>query len=138
MYKNITVGYDGTDRALLAVEEASDLAAGLDATLHIVTAVPKDEVHRFGTGSDELWMSDVEIARDQLVNLTSKVDHDNITVAAVVGAPASAVVKEAERVNADVIVVGNKNVQGISRILGSVAEDVAQKAPCAVLIAKTA
>ena len=35
------------------------------------------------------------------------------------------------------IVVGNKRVQGLARVLGSVASAVAQHAPCDVYIAKT-
>ena len=137
MFKKITVGYDGSDRALRAVEEAADLAAGLGASLHIVTAVPKDDLHGFGAGSDARWMSDIEIAKDQLANLASKMKHLDVTTAAVVGSPATSLVNEAELTHSDVIVVGNKNVQGLTRILGNVAEGVAAKAPCAVLIAKT-
>ena len=39
--------------------------------------------------------------------------------------------------DADVIVVGNKRVQGVSRILGSIARYVAAHAPCDVYIAHT-
>ena len=42
----------------------------------------------------------------------------------------------AEDQNADVIVVGNKGMQ--RRILGSVPNSVSHKAPCSVLIVKTA
>jgi nucleotide-binding universal stress UspA family protein len=45
--------------------------------------------------------------------------------------------EEAERLDARTIVVGNRRVQGISRVLGSVASDVTRQAPCAVLIANT-
>ena len=34
-------------------------------------------------------------------------------------------------------IVGNRRVQGVSRILGSVAMDVARAAPCNVLIVHT-
>lgn len=138
MYTKITVGYDGSDRALRAVEEAADLAAGLGASLHIVTAVPRDELHGFGASSDARWMSDTEIARDMLTNVAAKFSHLQVSIAAVKGAPATVLVNEAAETNSDLIVVGNKNVQGITRILGCVAEGVAQKAPCAVLISKTA
>jgi nucleotide-binding universal stress UspA family protein len=46
-------------------------------------------------------------------------------------------IQEAERVGATLIVVGNKNMHGIGRVLGSVANDVAHHAPCDVLIVKT-
>ena len=138
MYKKIVVGYDGSARALRAVEEAGDLATALGAQLHMVTAVGKDRMHEIGTSSDQRYMTDIEIAKHRLVELASKMRHLDVRVAAVQGGPAKVLVEEAERVDADVILVGNRNVQGVSRVLGSVAEDVAQKAPCAVLIAKTA
>ena len=50
---------------------------------------------------------------------------------------AKAIVSVAEDVGADLILVGNKRMQGAGRVLGSVPNDVAHTAPCAVLIAKT-
>jgi nucleotide-binding universal stress UspA family protein len=139
MYKNIVVGYDGSDRAFRAVEEAADLSTAVGSTLHIVTAVDKKEtIHEIGESSDKVYMSNVEIARDQLANAAGRFGHLDIRTTAVVGTPADVLVKEAARIDADLILVGNRHVQGLSRVLGSVAEDVAHKAPCAVLIAKTA
>lgn len=137
MYKQIVVGYDGTERALRAVEEASLLATAVGSALHLVTAVKNDELHEFGTGSDRLVVSDIEMARTRLNKLATELDHLEVSSSAVVGGVANVILSEAEAVNADVIVVGNKNVQGLSRVLGSVAEDIAHNAPCAVLIAQT-
>ena len=54
------------------------------------------------------------------------------------GDPAKAIVRVAKEVGADVVVVGNKGMQGTKRfILGSVPNKVAHSAPCAVLIVKT-
>ena len=52
------------------------------------------------------------------------------------GDPADVICEIAEDQNADVIVVGNKGMQ--RRILGSVPNSVSHKAPCSVLIVKTA
>ena len=41
-------------------------------------------------------------------------------------------------VDADLIVVGNKRMKGAARLLGSVPNRVAHKAPSSVLIARTA
>lgn len=45
--------------------------------------------------------------------------------------------KAAEELDAEIIVIGNKRVQGIARILGSIARDVAAHAPCDVYVAHT-
>jgi nucleotide-binding universal stress UspA family protein len=44
---------------------------------------------------------------------------------------------EADRLNAQLIVVGNNRVQGIGRVLGAIALDVARRASCDVLISDT-
>ena len=51
------------------------------------------------------------------------------------GDPADAILDVAEESNADLIVVGNKGMH--RRILGSVPNTVAHKAPCSVLVVKT-
>lgn len=51
--------------------------------------------------------------------------------------PADALLKEAARVEADMIVVGNRRMRGVGRVLGSVANSVAHNAPCDVYIANT-
>jgi len=53
------------------------------------------------------------------------------------GPPAAAIVRHAEEVGADLIVVGSKGMQGARRIIGSVPNSVAHSARCHVLIAKT-
>src|SRR5699024_1633825 len=48
-----------------------------------------------------------------------------------------ALLEEAKRLDASLIVVGNRNMQGIKRVLGSVANTVSHNAPCDVYIVKT-
>ena len=50
------------------------------------------------------------------------------------GPPADAVVAVADKVDADLIVVGNKGMKGARRVLGSVPNSIAHGAPCSVLI----
>jgi nucleotide-binding universal stress UspA family protein len=53
------------------------------------------------------------------------------------GDPADAIVRVAEDVEADLIVVGNKGMKGARRVLGSVPNSVAHRATCSVLILPT-
>ena len=53
------------------------------------------------------------------------------------GAAADAICDVAAEINADLIIVGNKGMVGVRRVLGSVPNSVAHKAPCSVLIADT-
>ncbi len=53
------------------------------------------------------------------------------------GAPATAIVRYADEIGADLIVVGSKGMQGTRRVIGSVPNTVAHKAGCHVMIVKT-
>ncbi len=137
MYQRLVVGYDGKERSRKAVEAAVGLARALDASVHVVTAVPKDRMRDLD-GGPERRAVDVETSKDSLAELRQDFVYEAITTASVKGAPAEGVVAEAVRIDADLIVVGNKNVQGIGRVLGSVADHIAKSAPCALLIVNTA
>jgi nucleotide-binding universal stress UspA family protein len=58
-------------------------------------------------------------------------------VHAATGSPADAIVRVAEQEKADLVVVGNKGMKGVRRVLGSVPNSVAHGAPCSVLIVDT-
>ena len=50
---------------------------------------------------------------------------------------ADGIVNVAQEEQADLIVVGNKGMKGVRRVLGSVPNDVAHKATCSTLIVQT-
>ena len=66
-------------------------------------------------------------------------EHPDLSIrpAAVRGKPQEALVEEAARTGARLLVVGNVGMKGLGRVLGSVASSVAHNAPCDVLIVKT-
>jgi nucleotide-binding universal stress UspA family protein len=134
----IVVGVDTSPQALKAARKAADIAKALGAELHIVTAVMKNEVHEFGIGSDRTVMSDVDLAEQDLHAIAAEIRGSiAVSTKAVRSNPAEALCAEAERLNASLIVVGNKRVQGVARVLGSVAGAVAKDAPCDVYIVHT-
>lgn len=141
MPKIILVGVDGSDSARKAATVAAELAASTGATLHVLTAVDprSNDTPIPGSITDERRLSPGEqaeaIAAEIAGTLQGVTPH--IESSPIQGKPAEALVEEAKRLGADLIVVGNRRVQGISRILGSVATDVAQHAPCDVYIVKT-
>jgi nucleotide-binding universal stress UspA family protein len=118
----IVVGVDGSETALRAAHTARDLAASVGATLHVVSAFDSDRTQVFASGGDKWIVSDAgnaeEVARTVAEGLRRP--DTNVTYAAARG-----------------IVVGNRRMHGIGRVLGSVANSVAHNAPCDVYIAKT-
>ena len=133
MYKVIVVGAHKSESARRAVTEAINLARSLDAQVHLVAAYPKDTGPV--DGKDSPGRADAQRNLDALVPAASFL---TITTHALPGDPAKAILTVADEVGADLIVVGNKGMKGKGRFLGSVPNDVAHHAPCAVLIVRSA
>ena len=134
----IIVGVDFSPTSEQAAREAASLARDTGAELHLVTASRKSGSQVVRGGGEAWTISDVDRAREQLRALAGTLG-DGVAVKCAVldGDAAKALVAEAERIGADAIVVGNKRVSGVSRVLGAVALEVVRHAPCAVYIAKT-
>ncbi len=134
---DVIVGVDGSESARRAAEAAARLAAAFDVNLHIVTCVHRNEPRTVSVGSDEFQVDGMEEAEQLVRSVARDLDYDKVTVRAAVGDPADVLTEEAESREAQTIVVGNRRVQGVSRILGSVATAVLRHAPCDVLVAQT-
>lgn len=136
--KTIIIGVDGSETAQAACHEAATVAAALGANLHLVTAVGHDTPVTVGIGSDAITLSTIDDAELTLNKTAQSLPSDlDVTSAAIPGKPSEVILGEAERLDADLIVVGNARMQGMKRALGSVANDVSHHAPCSVYIAKT-
>jgi nucleotide-binding universal stress UspA family protein len=135
----IIVGVDGSATARLAAEEAVALANAYNRPLHIVTSMSRTSSQEVQGGGTERWRIDsVGVAEDTLKALAGELKAKvPVTYAVLREDPASGLVEEATRLDASVIVVGNKRVQGAARVLGSIAGDVAKRAPCSVFIVNT-
>lgn len=136
--QQIIVGFTETETAELALRAAADLAVKLGASLHVVTALDDPSVEVVTAGGDQFVIDDFQRSetaiRQSLAQLPEKPE---FTVAVLDSKPADALVEEAERLNADLIVVGNVRMQGPGRVLGSVGSKVLHQAPCNVLVVKT-
>ena len=150
MFKTIVVGTDGSDTAARAVQMAGELAAATDeAVLHIVsvgkgvsrTAAALAETSMVGSGAlaaegdDDAIKGREEVlqrAADSVARTASRIETH-----ARVGNPADVLCDVAEKVSADLIVVGNRGMRGGRRVLGSVPNSVSHRAPCSLLIADT-
>ena len=127
--KKIVVGYDGHQPARRAVEEAAVFAGGTAAELHLVRVLEDsasdEDVKEALTGNDDL------LSMESLVGVA-------IQSQVFVGSAADSLIDYAHSIDADLIVVGNRRVQGLERVLGSVAIDVRRHADCSVYVAHTA
>lgn len=134
---DIIVGVDKSATARRAAEKAANLAAAYGENLHIVWCVPRRSGQMVGNSGEQWYADPIAEAEAFLDNLRFELPYDKVTTHVVHGTPATALCEEAERLDAMIIVVGNRRVQGVSRVLGSIAGDVLKQAPCDVLIANT-
>ncbi|WP_194289072.1 MULTISPECIES: universal stress protein [unclassified Nocardioides] len=131
--KIVVVGVDGSETASAAAHRAAEIAARFDARLHIVCAhrVEGDET-RHRINDNERALAVVAEERARLLSVV-----EDISTEAVPGKPADVILGEAERLDADLVVVGNKRLQSPLRGLGSIAGAVAHHAACDLFIVHT-
>ena len=147
MYAKIVVGTDGSPTAAAAVDHARKLAKAFGSALHVVSAYRVPSVVGTGFGAEGImplqdaeWREAAENDVKKLLgDVAQGVSSDGLTVEthAMPGDPVKAICSVAEAVKADLIVVGNKGMHGVRRLLGSVPNSVAHAAPCSVLIVET-
>jgi nucleotide-binding universal stress UspA family protein len=143
---SIVAGTDGSDTAVEAVRQATELARTLGAKIYLVSAyepVPESRLRseRFQVPEDLQWMinprEDVERTLEQGAEAMRAAGVDVETLARE-GDPADAILDVAEEKGADLIVIGNKGMTGAKRfLLGSVPNKVSHHAPCSVMIIRT-
>ena len=146
MFTRIVVGTDGSDTAAEAVRQAIDLARISGAELGIVSAyepIPKRqvEIEKSDAPADVQYeigpREDVNLVLDAAAAVARK-EGIEVQTHPVEGDPAEAILNVAEKIDADLIVVGNKGMTGARRfLLGSVPNNVSHHAPCSVIIVRT-
>lgn len=146
MYKSIVIGTDGSSSATGAVNTAIGLARALDARLHIVCAYNNAHISSAIAAGAGVPSSFAEVDRAASDHTSAVLEEArrraqaeglDVSVHPCMGQPAEMLVSIAESEGADLIVVGNRGMKGVRRILGSVPNHVAHHAPCAVMIVPT-
>jgi len=146
MYDNILVPTDGSDAARNAVEQAVDLAAKYDATVHALYVVDVDatnltlgteQVDRIRQGRiDE--MPEVKAEADEATGQVAEVAAEHgvpVEEHVTAGSPSRAIRNFVEDNDIDMVVMGSHGRSGLSRVvLGSVAEKVLRRTRVPVLV----
>ena len=150
MFRSIVAGTDGSASAQEAVRRAGDLAALAGAKLTIVSAyrpVGHAAALAMSGAGGGLMVDSAELVEQQRQESEEALEHAMMTLDATApfastvsapGNPAEVLLAVAGEVDADLIVVGNRGMQGAARfLLGSVPNRVAHHATCSVLIVQT-
>jgi nucleotide-binding universal stress UspA family protein len=123
MPKKVLVGTDGSATAAKAVDRAVDVAKAAGALLTILSAGPAE-------------LATPIVEREAARHVASGV---TIETAVVAGEPTAALIETARVGSYDLLVVGNRGMQGVARVLrlGSVPNKVMHRLPCNLLVVKT-
>lgn len=130
----VVAGTDGSPRAELAVDKAGDLAQALGAPVHVVCAAGAI------VGGATEWPARVSAQRivgDAAERLRARGLSVQEHLPKDRGDAAEALIAVADYVGAQMIVVGNKGMTGVRRLMGSVPNRLSHEAPHNVLIVPT-
>ena len=145
MFAAIVVGTDGSETAARAVALATELAKEHGSRLHVVTAyepvLPSLSAEEREALGELAWMASPGERAERLVAEAAEPATTaglEVETHVELGDAAHALIDVAERLAADLIVVGNKGLSSPARfLLGSVPSKVVHHAPCPVLVVRT-
>jgi nucleotide-binding universal stress UspA family protein len=139
MFNIVVVGADDSPTARRAIEAAAEIVRMSGGVFHLVTAFDiksrsesslPSEFRNLGTDGE------AEAALQSLSFVAKNLGVDPV-LHLVAGDPPEVIVATADKLNADLIVVGNRGMKGARRVLGSVPNSVAHGANCSVVIVDT-
>ena len=139
----ILVPVDFSEHAASVVEWAAHLAEEHDSTialLHVYHLPVEFQQVEGAYLPADFWNSVKDEAKQQLALYGEDMRERGLEVEEIAreGHPATVIEEEAERLGADLIVIGSRGRSGLKHLLlGSIAERVVQKAPCPVLTVKS-
>ena len=139
-YQHILVAVDLSGEGKVVASRAVELAGRYNAKvslLHVVEYIPVDLANELVLPQQqEIEEQLVLRAKEHLDSLAAGLKLPAIERRVVNGSTKSEILRCAEELRADLIVIGRHGRHGISRILGSTANAVLHNAPCDVLVVK--
>lgn len=147
MYKRILLAYDGSESGQKALLDCHDIAQWSRAELFLIAVMPLSTIYVgveggfYDSGHEERDQREQqkykEILEDGLRRLSSSGSATRGEV--VVGEAVDEITKYARKVNADLIVVGHRHLDGWAARWwrGSTARSLIEHAPCSVLVVIT-
>ncbi|MGA3216282.1 MAG: universal stress protein [Acidimicrobiales bacterium] len=142
MYKSVLVASDGSETATKAVRVATELAKTFGATLHIASVYSSADSTMALSGLSVPYAEGEDPASTATTHAEAMAaDARAVGVSTETHVMPGFVVEQilaiARAQAVDLIVVGNKGMRGLKRVLGSVPNAIAHAAPCGVLIVNT-
>jgi nucleotide-binding universal stress UspA family protein len=144
MYKRIVLAYDGSVSGQKALLDCRDMAHLSKAELFLIAVMPLPvefaggEIGIVDQGHDERERQQYQAILDEGLRRLAEAGHTP-QGEVVVGDAVDEIANCARRVQADLIIVGHKHLQGWARRWwrGSVSKALIEQAPCSVLVVIT-
>lgn len=142
MYKSVLVATDGSATASEAVRVATELARIFGATLHIASVYGSVETSAMAWSGIGIHVEEDEpdqhvAAHTEAMAADARAKGVNAKTHVMPGFVVERILAIAAEQGVDLIVVGNKGMRGLKRVLGSVPNAIAHSAQSAVLIVNT-
>jgi nucleotide-binding universal stress UspA family protein len=149
MFDVIVVGTDGSETAAVAVKKALEIAQIAGGTVHVVHAHHLVSAGQVATSTAYGAAPNIDIdevnkgleaqSRSVVQGVAAEAERAGVQCETHVrdGDPARALIDVAEKVGADLLVVGNRGMSGVRRMLGSVPNKVSHHCTCSLLIVDT-
>jgi universal stress protein A len=135
-YKNILLVVDLSEDSRVIGERAKAIAAcyGSEITLlHVVEYVPVEPMGEALLPTVQIEGELVERARQRLAELTQQLGLSQSRQLVETGGIKSEIIRTAQRLNADLIVVGSRERHGLAILLNFTEDAILHAAPCDVL-----
>ena len=147
----ILLATDGSKHSEKAIEMVSNFAFPAPSEIKIISIIDMAlplTLDIYGSGyvpptveiENTARENALKVLENTMQKLIEKLSAENVTITTevLIGSPESRIVETAEKINADLIVVGSHGYNRWERLLlGSVSDSVAHHAPCSVLIVRT-
>jgi universal stress protein A len=131
-YKKILVAVDLSEASELVITRTKALAALFSAELSLVHTVEPLPAYGY-PGFDDLQTPIADRAKEGMDKLAKALNVPAERVYLEFGAVKHEIIKIAEKINADLIVIGSHGRHGLSRLLGSGANAIVHGVHCDVL-----
>lgn len=152
-FKKIIIAYDGSDQSKRAMDHAAEMANTNKGTLVVLTVVPKESLpilaeegfgavpitstQEWADYQEKLKASYTKSQEEAVKGVKAKYPKLKVDSILLDGRPSSTIVEQAEKTQADLIVMGSRGIGGISGwILGSTSRRVVESCTKPILVIK--
>ena len=138
-FKEILIPVDFSDHSTAALESAIELARAFDSRLHLLHCyqIQPGGISPYGIAIPSGYSSEIRDAASQQLAAWQEERIPagiSVDVSIVSEVPSEAIVGAANKIGADLIVMGTRGLSGFKHVmLGSVAERTVRLAPCPVM-----